>query len=131
MRRLLAALVLAAGITLSTVLPATAGPRATCSNPLFDSAAAYAGWPVREIPKVGRVAWRESRCVPTARNRVATGLMQIHRIHLGWLGLTRADLEDPFINLQAGYAVWLRQGWGAWSSRAPTPSSTMTSPNDY
>ena len=115
MKRLLAALIIATVITVATLLPAHAAPRGTCSNPLFDSAAAYAGWPVSEIPRVGRVAWRESRCVPTARNRVATGLMQIHRIHLGWLGLSRNDLEDPFLNLRAAYAVWLRQGWGAWS----------------
>jgi len=100
-----------------TASPVEAGkPRVqgTCSNPWFDAAAAYAGWPEEEISKVGEIAFRESRCRETARNRCCSGLMQIHRAWLRQLGLKRSDLYDGQTNLAAAYYVWSVSGWNAW-----------------
>lgn len=117
---MIAQLALTAALTL-TQLPTTptsahTTTTRTCSNPLFDVAAAYAGWPIKEIPKVGRTAYKESRCKTNARSRTRdSGLMQINDVHLRWLHLTSAELMEPNTNLRAALKVWKLQGWKAWT----------------
>lgn len=70
-------------------------------------------------PRALRIAWRESRWVPSARNACCHGLFQIHRMHLAWLcpelGICAvADLYDPRLNAEAAYALYLRDGWNPW-----------------
>jgi len=117
MNRILFTLTLILTSILHTDTPVHAYPKTqgTCSNDLFDAAAAYAGWPVDEIPKVGRIAYRESRCQPGARNSCCHGLMQVHRAWLRRFGLTQAEARDGFTNLWLAHEVWLVSGWTAWS----------------
>lgn len=88
----------------------------TCSNPWFDAAAAFGGWPEEEIPKVGMIAFRESRCKDTARNSCCSGVMQVHKAWLRKLGLKRNDLYVVQTNLAAAYYIWSISGWNAWST---------------
>ena len=118
MRKLLTVGLMSASL-LVTSSPVTAA-RPSCSTPAMVRLARNAGWPEAQIPRVMRVMWRESRCQSNARNKWATGLMQIHRINLRWLSSSplhivhRAELLSPMRNLQAAHAVWVRQGWNAW-----------------
>lgn len=66
-----------------------------------------------------RIAWRESRFVPTARNSCCFGILQIHKMHLAWLcpelGICSTDqLLDARTNAEAAYALYLRDGWAPW-----------------
>ena len=118
MRKLLTVGLMSASL-LVTTSPGTAA-RPSCSTPAMVRLARNAGWPEAQIPRVMRVMWRESRCQSNARNKWATGLMQIHRINLRWLSSSplhivhRGELLSPMRNLQAAHAVWVRQGWNAW-----------------
>ena len=118
MRKLLTVGLLSASL-LATPTSATAA-RPSCATPAMNKLALDAGWPAAQLPRVMRVMWRESRCQSNARNKWATGLMQIHRINLRWLSSSplhivhRAELLSPMRNLQAAHAVWVRQGWAAW-----------------
>ena len=118
MRKLLTVGLLSASL-LATPTPVTAA-RPSCSTPAMNKLALDAGWPAAQLPRVMRVMWRESRCQSNARNKWATGLMQIHRINLRWLSSSplhivhRGELLSPMRNLQAAHAVWVRQGWAAW-----------------
>jgi len=118
MRKLLTVGLLSASL-LATPTPATA-TRPSCATPAMNKLALDAGWPAAQLPRVMRVMWRESRCQSNARNKWATGLMQIHRINLRWLSSSplhivhRGELLSPIRNLQAAHAVWVRQGWAAW-----------------
>jgi len=118
MRKLLTVGLMSASL-LVTSSPATAA-RPSCSTPAMNKLALDAGWPAAQLPRVMRVMWRESRCQSNARNKWATGLMQIHRINLRWLSSSplhivhRGELLSPMRNLQAAHAVWVRQGWAAW-----------------
>lgn len=118
MRKLLTVGIITASLIV-TPSPATAA-RPSCSTPSMVRLALNAGWPEAQIPRVMRVMWRESRCQSNARNKWATGLMQIHRINLRWLASSplhivhRGELLSPMRNLQAAHAVWVRQGWNAW-----------------
>lgn len=100
--------------------PSTAPAKPTCSTPELVTLAYYAGWPPKEIPKLMRTMWKESRCIPSARNKWATGLMQVHKLHLPRLCISekicnRLQLLDPFRNLVAAHDVWSRSGWKAWT----------------
>lgn len=117
-KTLVTGVLVAASVTIPQDSPAQAAWRGTCSTPEMVTLAYYAGWPPKQIPRVMHVMYGESRCKWWARNRVATGLMQIHRIHVGWLGLeSRDDLYDPFTNLLAARKIWERQGWKAWTGQ--------------
>ena len=94
--------------------------RPTCATPRLVGLAYLAGWPAKQIPKVMRTMWKESRCQPTAHNKWATGLMQIHKLHLPRLChqyniCVRLQLTDPLWNLVAAHDVWERSGWSAWT----------------
>jgi hypothetical protein len=118
MRKLLTVGLLSASL-LASPTPVTAA-RPSCATPAMNKLALDAGWPAAQLPRVMRVMWRESRCQSNARNKWATGLMQIHRINLRWLSSSplhivhRGELLSPMRNLQAAHAVWVRQGWAAW-----------------
>jgi len=87
----------------------------TCYNKELVTLAYYAGWEPKDIPKVMRIMYRESRCTATARSRTHdSGLMQINDCNLKWLHTTSAALMDPFTNLYAAHLVYVRQGWKAW-----------------
>jgi hypothetical protein len=87
----------------------------TCYNKELVTLAYYAGWEPKDIPRVMRIMYGESRCKPNARSRTRdSGLMQINDINLKWLHTTSAALMDPFTNLYAAHLVFVRQGWRAW-----------------
>jgi hypothetical protein len=66
--------------------------------------------------KATAIAWRESRCQPSAYNRSgASGLFQL----LGHEDLVRAvcmngDVFDAECNIQAAYMLYRSSGWGPW-----------------
>lgn len=77
-------------------------------------------WPDNLEARALRIAYRESRYQPNVRTWCCYGVFQIHQIHLRWLcpelGIcTRADLYDPVLNVEAAYALYLRDGWAPWS----------------
>jgi hypothetical protein len=82
-------------------------------------AAESPGW---SVERMSRIAYRESRCLPGARNRSssATGLLQILASHCPWLArqmgtwCTRDRLTDPQFNVAAAAVLWDEQGYGAW-----------------
>lgn len=99
------------------VAPANAW-RGTCSTPNMVTLAYYAGWPPKQIPRVMHVMYGESRCNTWAHNKWASGLMQVHKMHVGRFGITsRAQLYDPFTNLLVARKIWERQGWKAWQGQ--------------
>lgn len=119
MKRLLATALLAATLTTVPTAPVEAA-RPTCTSPELRALAYYAGWPPNQINKVMRTMYKESRCQPSARNKWATGLMQVHKLHLPRLCktyriCTRLQLLDPYTNLVAAHDVWQRSGWRAWT----------------
>ena len=94
-----------------------------------------AGWPVKDLPQLMRIMFRESRCIPTAcgvtdsphiRKCRDWGLMQIN--DYSWkrivrsLGLEMGQMHDPYWNLW--FARWLFTyseqyspggcGWAQW-----------------
>jgi hypothetical protein len=79
------------------------------------------GW---DVTRMSRIAFRESRCQPDARNRSssATGLLQLLASHCRWLAeqmdtwCTRERLTDPEFNVKAAAVLWDEQGYGAWST---------------
>jgi hypothetical protein len=119
-RLISAGLIAVMSVVVTPITPADA-MRPTCATPELVTLAFYAGWPPKEIPKVMRTMYKESRCQTWARNRWATGLMQVHKLHLPRLCASslricnRLDLMDPFRNLQAAHDVWVRSGWSAWA----------------
>ena len=75
----------------------------------IQQAAAAAGWPAELLAKVERVVMCESSGRTTAVSPAGyVGLMQV----APWLhGPVPADAVGQ---LAQAYAVYLRQGWGAW-----------------
>jgi len=74
------------------------------------------GW---SVERMSRIMYRESRCLPAARNPSgASGLLQVMRSHCGWLAgaVGPCDLFDAEYNVRAAAALWRRQGYGAWST---------------
>jgi hypothetical protein len=106
----------------------------------FDTAT-RAGWPVELWPQLSYIIWRESRCHIDSHNTTdpysgSRGLMQINGFWCrpntytsqGFLQdqqvLTAcADLFDPSINLQSGWAIYQysvdrhNNGWGPWAMK--------------
>ena len=67
-----------------------------------------------------RIAFRESRFVPTAANACCYGIFQIHyRAHRGWLpqyGVNSpSDLFDPRTNAIVALALYEQTGPGPWN----------------
>jgi soluble lytic murein transglycosylase-like protein len=107
-------------------LPATATvPAVRVSPPAVSAAQSVEGliraaWPDDSEAEAVRIATRESRLVPTARNACCYGLMQIHwQAHRGWLaelGITSsAQLLDAETNIAAALALFQRSGWAPWA----------------
>jgi hypothetical protein len=84
-----------------------------------------AGWPIEDLPKLGKIMWAESRCLPDVVGTGAYGLTQIQwSAHSHWVkaefGFTKEDLFVPYNNFLA--ARWLYEyadnsygcGWQPW-----------------
>lgn len=66
-----------------------------------------------------RIAWRESRFVPTAHNSICFGIFQVYfSVHRRWLAdygvYTPADLYDPRVNATVALALYNEAGWSPW-----------------
>lgn len=72
-----------------------------------------------QCQKALSVAWCESRYNPgTVGAAGERGIMQIHPVHIQYLGnygLTWDDMFDPAANLTYAYALYSSQGWGPWT----------------
>lgn len=106
---------------------------ATKSCPQFESLAYDAGFPKNQISIVSYLMWKESRCVPTAKNGKdpsggSRGLLQINGSWTERLishGVIKGadDLFDPATNLKAGFYLWTYSlmnarysyGWEPWN----------------
>ena len=101
--------------------------------PQWIATALTAGWEPQDLPRLSRIMWRESRCLPDACGETDSphlrkcrdwGLMQINdyswkRIIRG-MGLSIEQMHDPYWNLW--FARWLFEyslerngdGWVPW-----------------
>ena len=74
------------------------------------------GW---NVDHMAAIAYRESRCVPTASNSCCSGMFQVHRIWIeeaAMCGITsRADLYDGWKNVCAASVIFREQGMSAWA----------------
>jgi hypothetical protein len=81
----------------------------------LQSLSRQAGWPENLVEKAGSIWMYESGGIPTAHNpsgEDSWGLAQINwPYHKEY---NRAQLTDPIYNLQAAYAIYRKEGWGAW-----------------
>ncbi len=96
--------------------------------------ALQAGWQAEELPRLMRIMWRESRCLPDACGETDSphirkcrdwGLMQINdyswKTTIRSLGLDIEQMHDPYWNLW--FARWLYNyssdvngdGWQPWT----------------
>jgi hypothetical protein len=107
-------------------LPATATvPAVRVSPPAAPAAQSVddmirAAWPDDSEGEAVRIATRESRLQPDARNACCYGLFQIYfTVHRGWLaelGVTSAgQLLDAETNIAAALALFQRSGWQPWT----------------
>lgn len=76
-------------------------------------------WPDQLEDRAVRIAYRESRLVPTVRNACCFGLFQIFfRVHRAWLvdyGVYQpSDLYDPRVNATVALALYNEAGWSPW-----------------
>jgi peptidoglycan hydrolase-like protein with peptidoglycan-binding domain len=76
-------------------------------------------WPDDSEDEAVRIATRESRLVPTARNACCYGIFQIHWLaHRAWLagmGITSpSQLLDAETNVAAALALFSQAGWSPW-----------------
>lgn len=74
------------------------------------------GW---DVNRMAGIAYRESRCDPSASNSCCSGVLQMHKIHVPepWCGVySRNDLYDPWKNICSAAALWRSSGYGAWST---------------
>lgn len=86
--------------------------------------AAVDNWPAAADvwARLDFIFWREARCQPDVVNRYGcVGLMQVCRINHARLGVTRADLQDPAVNIAVGYQLYLERGWRPWWTRRWRP----------
>lgn len=76
------------------------------------------GWPVEQLPTLGYVMHRESRCDPTATGSLvcgahgcarALGLTQL----LGW-SCPPGGCYDPASNMAKALELWRSSGWRPW-----------------
>ena len=110
--------------------PAASSGSSSNSNPTpqcteWWDVARSAGWAEEDLPRLGRIMYKESTCRPWAVSPTKDyGLTQInwaaHGGRLTSIGLTRDDLLDPYTNLvQAKYiadsaASWAGCKWQPW-----------------
>jgi len=78
-----------------------------------------AAWPDDSEDEAVRIATRESRLQPGARNSCCFGLFQIHfQAHRGWLadmGVTSSSqLLDAQTNINVALALYQAAGWQPW-----------------
>lgn len=75
------------------------------------------GW---DVQRMAGIAYRESRCTPSASNSCCSGMLQIHRSWVDDVAMcgidSRADLYDPWLNVCAAAVVYRTQGINAWST---------------
>lgn len=111
-------------------VPAARSGSSSNSNPTpqcteWWDVARSAGWAEEDLPRLGRIMYKESTCRPWAVSPTKDyGLTQInwaaHGGRLTGLGITRDDLLDPYTNLvQAKYiadsaASWAGCKWQPW-----------------
>ncbi len=74
-------------------------------------------WYDWDVDTMLRIARAESRLRVEAKNTnrngtIDRGLLQVNSVH----GFTIACLTDVLCNIWAAHQVWLRQGYGAWST---------------
>jgi hypothetical protein len=66
------------------------------------------------------IAYRESRCDPSASNSCCSGVFQIHQSWIDNVAMcgvrTRSDLYDAWKNVCAAAVVYRTQGISAWST---------------
>ena len=79
-----------------------------------------AAWPDDSENEAVRIATRESRLQPGARNACCFGLFQInfapHRAWLAGMGVTSAgQLLDAQTNINAALALYQAAGWSPWT----------------
>lgn len=77
-------------------------------------------WPDDSEDEAVRIATRESRLQPSARNACCYGLFQIHyTAHRSWLAAmgveSPAALLDARTNVTAALALYEAAGWGPWA----------------
>lgn len=75
------------------------------------------GW---DVNRMAGIAYRESRCVPSASNSCCSGVLQIHRIWIPKAAscgvYSRNDLYDPWKNVCVAAIIYRTQGMSAWST---------------
>jgi len=108
--------------TLASLQVATATAPAVRLNPPATDVESLirAAWPDDSENEAVRIATRESRLQPTARNSCCFGLFQIHwQAHRSWLvemGIaTSAQLLDAQTNINAALALFSQAGWAPWA----------------
>jgi hypothetical protein len=87
-----------------------------CTGIIDALSAQSPGW---DVNRMAAIAYRESRCQPSAANSCCTGLFQIHQIWIPKAGscgvYSRADLTDPSRNICVAALIYRSQGMAAWS----------------
>lgn len=92
--------------------------------------ASSVGWSAKNLTKLDRIMWRESRCDLYAinkddPNKGSWGLMQVNGFWVKYLssrGILKRleDLQDPAINLRSALRIYnyadnkYGNGWGPW-----------------
>lgn len=103
-----------------TPKPAPAASSAASGNTcvgLIDTLAQQSpGW---DVNRMARIAYRESRCQPSASNSCCTGVLQIHAIWIPKAAscgvYSRSDLQSAWKNVCVAAIIYRQQGMGAWS----------------
>lgn len=116
MRKLIAAALIAAGLSLPVGSVSVANAAGSC--PQYNGMLAAYGLPVGFF---SRVMYRESHCIATAfhRNRNGTidrGLLQINSIHLRGVarGYSPNSLYSPSVNLSVAAKLYRMAGTRPW-----------------
>lgn len=106
-------------VTAATLRPAVRVSPPSPPPPTTPEEIIRAVWPDDSEEHALRIAYRESRWVPTVRNACCYGLFQIHyAAHRAWLatfGVTSpAQLLDATTNATVALALYRAAGWGPW-----------------
>lgn len=69
------------------------------------------GW---NVTSMSQIMYRESRCQPGVSNSCCHGLLQIHEMHVGWMGdcgvYSASDLYNAERNICAAAMLWRKAG---------------------
>lgn len=116
----------------TTTTVAVSSMPASTKCPEYEATALSAGWAPNQLSKLMRIAYRESRCGPSAWNRrdPGTGSRGLTQINSFWCtpnkynptGFLQArgvlstceDLFNPYVSLRATYVIWQYAGWQPW-----------------